>query len=91
MNWRNRAACLDMNTDIFFPSKGNITDKQYWQASLICRECPVNAECLTEALNSNISNGLFCLPERVRKRFKNSSSIYAFYHGRYLAIYWCSN
>lgn len=71
MNWRNRAACLDMNTDIFFPSKGNITDKQYWQASLICRECPVNVECLTEALNSNISNGLFCLPERVRKRFKN--------------------
>ena len=71
MNWRNRAACLNMNTDIFFPSKGNITDKQYWQASLICRECPVNAECLTEALNSNISNGLFCLPERVRKRFKN--------------------
>ena len=60
-----------MNTDIFFPSKGNITDKQYWQASLICRECPVNVECLTEALNSNISNGLFCLPERVRKRFKN--------------------
>jgi hypothetical protein len=75
MNWRDRAACKDINTDIFFPSYGNLTDKQYWQAALICSECPVNKECLTEALETKANQGTFCFPERVRKRFKNKKLI----------------
>ena len=71
MLWQNRAACNSMPTDLFFPGKNGITDKQYWQAHIVCKECPVNIDCLKEALNNNINNGVFCLPERVRKRFKN--------------------
>jgi WhiB family redox-sensing transcriptional regulator len=71
MEWQNRAACKDVNTELFFPVQGNLTDQQYWQASEICKECPVNVACLKMALDQGISNGLFCLPERVRKRFKN--------------------
>ena len=75
MEWQNRAACKDTNNDLFFPVKGNLTDQQYWQASLICKECPVNVACLKFALEKNISQGLFCLPEKVRKRFKNKKLI----------------
>jgi len=71
MSWRDRAACIDIKTDIFFPNDGSLTDKQYWQAALICNECPVNAECLQEAINKKTTQGTFCFPERVRKRFKN--------------------
>lgn len=61
---------------MFFPNTDNgITDQQLWEAHKMCRECPVNYECLAEALNNEYEYGLFCLPERVRKRFRTKPPI----------------
>jgi len=70
MEWRNRANCNNLPTIIFFPGTKECTDKQYWEAHVICRECPVNVECLQEALNMDYEYGAFAVPERVRRRFK---------------------
>ena len=70
MDWRNRASCINIPTNIFFPGTDKQTDKRYWDTHTMCRECPVNVDCLAEALNHNIEIGLYCMPERVRRRFK---------------------
>jgi|TARA_B100001939_G_C16696940_1_gene511162 hypothetical protein len=70
MTWRNRASCLNIPTNIFFPGTDKQTDKRYWDTHTMCRECPVNVDCLADALNNNYEIGLFCMPERVRRRFK---------------------
>ena len=41
----------------------------------MCRECPVNIDCLEYALEQDLEYGLYCLPERVRRRFKTKSTI----------------
>ena len=41
----------------------------------MCRECPVNIDCLEYALEQDLEYGLYCLPERVRRRFKTKSPI----------------
>ena len=70
MDWRNRASCTSLPTDLFFPGTSERTDKQYWETHLVCRECPVNVECLQNALTMDYEYGVFAVPERVRRRFK---------------------
>ena len=72
MDWRNRASCTGLPSNLFFPGNGNngSTDKQYWDTHLICRECPVNVECLQDSLNNDYEYGVYAVPERVRRRFK---------------------
>lgn len=47
--WWHQAACAGLPTSLFFPKRGvtNITRQQR-----ICAQCPVQLECLTEALNT---------------------------------------
>jgi WhiB family redox-sensing transcriptional regulator len=46
--WRTRAACKGMDTDLFFPERGeNLKVKK---AKEICASCPVQNECLAYAL-----------------------------------------
>tara|TARA_R100000742_G_C4262018_1_gene79824 strand:- start:46 stop:702 length:657 start_codon:yes stop_codon:yes gene_type:complete len=72
MSWTDRAACKHVNNDWFFITNSTkITDKQYWNIHLLCRDCPVNKECLTMAIKEDYKFGIFALPERVRRRFKN--------------------
>ena len=71
MTWQNRALCNNMPTNLFFPGTDKRTDKQYWETHLICRECPVNIDCLEYALNQDLEYGLYCLPERVRRRLRS--------------------
>ena len=59
-----------MPTHLFFPGTDERTDKQYWETHSICRDCPVNLQCLLFALDEDLEYGLYCLPERVRRRFK---------------------
>jgi WhiB family redox-sensing transcriptional regulator len=47
--WTDQAACIDMDTDIFFPSKGNAF-YQIAEAKAACARCPVQVECLEYAL-----------------------------------------
>lgn len=47
MTWRHEAACRTADPELFFPlSRGKLGETQAVQAKLICRKCPVVAECL---------------------------------------------
>ena len=59
-----------MPINLFFPGTDNRADKQYWETHTICKQCPVNIDCLEYALDQDLEYGLYCLPERVRRRFK---------------------
>ncbi|MGY1498583.1 WhiB family transcriptional regulator [Streptomyces sp. QTS52] len=50
-DWRAQAACLGDDTDSWFISKG-----PYSTAQPICARCPVRAECLYEALQTEPAN-----------------------------------
>ena len=46
MTWRDRAACLGVPTDLFFPARGDSAA----EAKQICADCPVIGECREWAL-----------------------------------------
>jgi WhiB family redox-sensing transcriptional regulator len=58
--WRDRAACRDADPDAFFPigESGPAFD-QIEEAKRICRICPVQAACLTWALDHQITHGIW--------------------------------
>jgi len=71
MDFKQEAACNTMPMELFFPgTHKKYTDKQYWDIHTLCKQCPVNVECLAYALENDLSNGTYALPERVRKRIK---------------------
>lgn len=48
--WLDRAACRDVDPEIFFPTgAGELADRQLVRAKAICRRCPVRPECLRSA------------------------------------------
>ena len=76
MGWQDEALCKTLPNAMFFPNTdSDVTDKQLWDAHKSCRDCPVNYECLAEALNGEYEFGLFCIPERVRKRFRTKAPV----------------
>ena len=52
-DWRDRAACLDVDPELFFPI-GNTGPAlvQVEQAKAVCARCPVLAECRAWALDN---------------------------------------
>lgn len=45
-HWREDAACLDADMDIFFPNRNNAEDR--WdRAKALCKQCTVKKECLS--------------------------------------------
>lgn len=58
-DWRSRAACLDVDPELFFPvaESGPVHDVQIAEAKAVCAGCPVVAACLVEAL-ARISDGI---------------------------------
>ncbi|MCO1659213.1 WhiB family transcriptional regulator [Pseudonocardia sp. S2-4] len=52
MDWRQWAECQDVDPDLFFPSSesGLAYDAQVAAAKAVCARCPVQAQCLAEAL-----------------------------------------
>jgi len=51
-NFRERAACLGVNTELFFPPPGNRGgSRDYKEAIQICKGCPVTRDCLETALS----------------------------------------
>jgi WhiB family transcriptional regulator, redox-sensing transcriptional regulator len=45
-HWRDQALCAETDPEVFFPEPGESADK----ARSICAQCPVRADCLTDAL-----------------------------------------
>lgn len=60
MDWRDRAACRDENPELFFPvSDVGPGAEQTRRAKAVCARCPVQAECLTNALDRGLPYGVF--------------------------------
>ena len=59
-NWRDDAACLDADPDLFFPigTTGPALD-QTDQAKRICQACPVRKRCLAWALELGAAAGIW--------------------------------
>jgi Transcription factor WhiB. len=60
MTWRNRAACLKENPELFFPT-GN-SDPAFHQiekAKAVCCRCPVVDTCLRWAMESGQDAGVW--------------------------------
>lgn len=65
-SWRVEAACLGMDTAMFFPSTGESTHPDAVGA---CHRCPVRAECLEDALATHERYGIWGgASERERRR-----------------------
>ena len=60
LSWRSRSACLDEDPELFFPvgSTGPALERTE-RAKAICQACPVVAECLEWALESNQDAGVW--------------------------------
>ena len=59
-DWRGRAACLRLDTDLFFPPDENQwEDQQVEDAKAVCRTCPVQTVCLEFALATRQKQGIW--------------------------------
>ena len=60
LDWRLRSACTDVDTNLFFPVglTGDAID-QTNLAKAICRECPVQTQCLEFALRTTQDYGVW--------------------------------
>lgn len=60
MDWRQRAACIDEDPELFFPvgTTGPALD-QLERAKAVCRRCQVVDQCLEWALSTNQDAGVW--------------------------------
>jgi len=74
MDWRQRAACLDEDPELFFPvgTTGTALD-QVEKAKQVCRRCDVTEPCLDWALETNQDAGVWGgLSEDERRTLRRS-------------------
>jgi len=58
--WRERAACLREDPDLFFPvGNGGLTPARIDEAKAVCGRCPVVEQCLELALKSGQADGVW--------------------------------
>ncbi|MGH3098835.1 MAG: WhiB family transcriptional regulator [Streptosporangiales bacterium] len=60
MDWRHRAACREVDPELFFPI-GNTGPAllQIEEAKAVCRRCPVSEPCLEWALSTGQDAGVW--------------------------------
>lgn len=59
-DWRERAACLTADPDLFFPISDSGTGvKQEEKAKAVCARCPVQSECLAFAQRTAETDGIW--------------------------------
>ncbi|HET7408417.1 MAG TPA: WhiB family transcriptional regulator [Mycobacteriales bacterium] len=76
MDWRDHAACLDEDPELFFPI-GNTGPAlvQVAEAKAICRRCDVLQECLDWAVSSGQDAGVWGgMSEDERRAFKRRAT-----------------
>ena len=74
MDWRQRAACLDEDPELFFPigTTGPALE-QVEQAKQVCERCAVTEQCLEWALVTNQDAGVWGgLSEEERRSLRRS-------------------
>jgi WhiB family redox-sensing transcriptional regulator len=65
--WRERAACRNMDTAVFFPE----SDEETAVAKAVCAACPVRGACLDFALLTRQDDGVWGgLDENERRRVR---------------------
>jgi WhiB family redox-sensing transcriptional regulator len=58
--WRSQALCRDTDPELFFPiGTTGAALAQIEQAQAVCRQCPVQADCLEFALRTNQDSGIW--------------------------------
>ncbi len=72
MSWRDRAACVGADTDLFFPiGSTGFAVLQVREAKQVCAPCPVRSLCLDWAVKLNIDHGVWGgLSEEERRSLK---------------------
>lgn len=77
-DWRQRAACSRENLpDQWFPKNDTGTgwEAVIDQAKAVCRRCPATTQCLTWALEHNITDGIWGgYTERERRRLQRANT-----------------
>jgi len=59
-NWRDDAACLNADPDLFFPvGTAGLALDEIARAKRICRACPVQTPCLAWALDLGVASGVW--------------------------------
>lgn len=72
VDWRTRAACRGMGSDLFFPTSGNATT----HVTRICARCPVAEECRTTALDDPSLHGIWAgTSVRERRRLRSEEGL----------------
>ena len=70
--WQERANCLGVDPDLFFPERGASTR----EAKSVCRGCEVRGECLEYALDHGEKFGIWGgLSERERRRVRRQRAL----------------
>ncbi len=60
MTWRDRAACLDEDPELFFPiGNGDPAFRQIERAKVVCHRCEVIETCLSWAMESRQDDGVW--------------------------------
>ena len=58
--WRAQALCRDTDPELFFPiGTTGAALVQIEQARAVCRQCPVQSDCLDFALTTNQDSGIW--------------------------------
>jgi WhiB family redox-sensing transcriptional regulator len=76
MNWRDEAACLKENPELFFPigTTGPAVG-QLEEAKRVCGLCAVTASCLQWALDTGVDHGVWGgLDETERRSLKRRTA-----------------
>ena len=76
MDWRNRAACLDEEPELFFPiGNTGLALPQIEEAKAVCRRCEVVETCLSWAMESGQDAGVWGgLSEDERRALKRRNA-----------------
>ena len=60
VNWHEDVACRDADPDLFFPiGTTGAALRQMEEAKRICRDCPVQIQCLAWALENGAADGVW--------------------------------
>jgi WhiB family redox-sensing transcriptional regulator len=72
--WMNDGACVDSDSDLWFPATGQNEDAA--RAKAICLECPVRQTCLDYALANDEAHGIWGgLSPRQRQAYRRGVDV----------------